>query len=72
MILPNPRVKTALHLDRVHIVIARVENLIMINLQKASERVSQMDTVWIMMVKLVWNRRKIPQARENSSSCSLE
>jgi hypothetical protein len=37
----------------VHIVTARAENLIMINLQKASERVSQMDTVWIMMVKLV-------------------
>ena len=71
-ILLNLEYLSKLWIDRVHIVIARVENLIMINLQKARERVSQMDTVWIMMVKLVWNRRKIPQARENSSSCSLE
>ena len=69
--LPNPRVRTALHLGRVHIVTAREENLIMINLQKARERVSQMETVWIMMVKFVWNKRKMPQARENFSSCSL-
>ena len=46
-------------------VTASVENLIMMNLQMARERVSQMDTVWIMMLKLVWNKRKYPQAREN-------
>ena len=44
---------------------AMVGNLIIMNLQMARERVSQMDTVWIMMLKLVWNKRKYPQAREN-------
>ena len=43
-------------------VTAKMGNLIMMNLQIARERVSQMDTVWIMMLKLVWNRRKIAQA----------
>ena len=45
--------------------------MIMMNLQKAKDSVNQMDTVWIMMVKLVWNKRKIPQARENFSSWFL-
>ena len=43
---------------------AREQNLIMMNLQMAREIVNQMETVWIMRVKLVWNSRKIPQARE--------
>ena len=42
-----------------------VENLIMMNLQVARERVSQMATVWIMLLKLLWNKRKYPQAKEN-------
>ena len=44
---------------------AKVGNLIMTNLQMARERVSQMETVWIMMLKLAWKRRKIAQAKEN-------
>ena len=44
---------------------------IMINLQIARERVSQTDTACVMIVKLVWNRRKIPQAMENFFSGSL-
>ena len=44
---------------------ARVGNLIMMNLQMARERVSQMETVWIMMLKLVWNKRKVAHAKEN-------
>ena len=43
----------------------RVGYLIMMNLQMARERVNQMETVWIMMLKLVWNRRKIAQEKEN-------
>ena len=39
-------------------------NLIMMNLQMARERVSQMATVWIIRVKLVWKSMKMPQARE--------
>ena len=39
-----------------------VGNLIMMNLQMAKERVRNMDTVWIMMLKLLWNKRKIAQA----------
>ena len=46
----------------VHSVTAKEGNLIMMNLQMARERVSQMETVWIMMVKLVWKSRKMPQA----------
>ena len=44
---------------------AMVGNLIMMNLQMARERVSQMETVWIMMLKLVWNNRKLAQLKEN-------
>ena len=43
----------------------------MINLYMARERISQMETVWIMMVKLVLKRRNIPKARENISSSFL-
>ena len=39
-------------------------NLIMINLQMAREKVSQVATVWIITVKLVWNTMKMPQPRE--------
>ena len=42
-----------------------VGNLIMMNLQMARERVSQMETVWIMMLKLVWKNRKAAQVKEN-------
>ena len=31
----------------------------------ARERVSQMETEWIMMVKFAWNRRNTAHAREN-------
>ena len=44
---------------------AMVGNLIMMNLQMARERVSQMETVWIMMLKLVWKNRKAAQVKEN-------
>ena len=44
---------------------ASVGNLIIMNLQMARERVSQMETVWIMMLKLVWNNRKAAQVKEN-------
>ena len=43
--LPQPKVRTILHLGKVHMVTARLENLIMISLQNARERVNQMDTV---------------------------
>ena len=39
-------------------------NLIMMNLQMAREKVSQVATVWIITVKLVWNTMKIPHPRE--------
>ena len=39
-------------------------DFIMTNLQMARERVSQMATVWIIKVKLVWNSMKIPQGSE--------
>ena len=45
--------------------IAMVGNLIMMNLQMARERVSQMETVWIMMLKLVWNKRNVAHGHEN-------
>ena len=35
------------------------------NLHIASERVSQMETVWIMMLKLEWNSMNTAQGREN-------
>ena len=57
-VLPYPRTRTARHLLTLQRDTARVENLIMMNLQMARQRVSQMDTVWIMMLKLVWNKRK--------------
>ena len=44
---------------------AVVGNLIMMNLQMARQRVSQMETVWIIMLKLIWNWRKTAQPREN-------
>ena len=36
----------------------------MMNLQMAKERVNQVDTVWIVMVKFVWKSRKVPQDQE--------
>ena len=47
-----------------HSVTAKEGNLIMMNLQMARERVSQVETVWIMMVKLMWNSRNVPQDQE--------
>ena len=46
-------------------VTAEAGNLIMMNLQMARDKVSQMETVWIMMLKFVWKRRKIAQVWEN-------
>ena len=54
-----------MHLGMVQRLTAWAGNLIMMNLQMARERVSQMETVWIMMLKLVWNRRKVAQVKEN-------
>ena len=45
--------RSILHLGRVQRVAARAQNLIMMNLQMARDRVNQMETVWIMRVKLV-------------------
>ena len=56
---------SVLHLARVQNVTAKAGNLIMMNLQMARDKVSQMETVWIMMLKLVWKRRNIAQACEN-------
>ena len=39
--------------------------------QIARDSVRQTDTVWIIIVKLVWTRTKIPQAKEYISSGSL-
>ena len=52
---------SVLHLARVQNVTAEVGNLIMMNLQMARDKVSQMETVWIMMLKFVWKRRKMAQ-----------
>ena len=49
----------------VQMVTAKVGHLIMMNLQIARDRVSQIDTVCIMMLKFVWNRRKVAHVREN-------
>ena len=65
LLLPNPAANISLHLSRVQILIAVVGNLIMMNLQIARHRVSQMETVWIIMLKLMWNRRKTAQPMEN-------
>ena len=48
----------------IDIFIADMFNLIMVNLQMARESVSQMATVWIINVKLVWKSMKIPHSRE--------
>ena len=41
-------------------------------LQMARERVSQMDTVWMMMEKLTWTHMKTPHRYENLSSIGLD
>ena len=47
------------------IVVDRNFFLICCHLQTASERVSQMETVWIMMEKLAWNNMNIPQVKQS-------
>jgi len=41
-------------------------------LQMARERVSQMETVWMMMEKLTWTHMKTPHRYENFSSIGLD
>ena len=69
--VPNPRERTTLHRVKVHMVMALAGNFIMINLQNAKESVNQIETVWIMIVKFVWNSRNIPQLKEYFSSGGL-
>ena len=63
--LPYPKARRKNILLMVQRLTASVGNLIIMNLQMARERVSQMETVWIMMLKLVWNNRKAAQVKEN-------
>ena len=63
--LPYPHTRAWQHLGMVQRLTAMVGNLIMMNLQIARERVSQMETVWIIMLKLVWNKRNVAQVHEN-------
>ena len=63
--LPYPKARRKKILLMVQRLTASVGNLIMMNLQMARERVSQVETVWIMMLKLVWNNRKAAQVKEN-------
>ena len=57
---------TILHLVRVHHVAALVvANLIMMNLQTAREMLSQMDKVWMMLVKWAWNNMNTPHNQDH-------
>ena len=63
--LPKPAARRSLHRSWVQILMAVVGNLIIMNLQMARQRVNQMETVWIIMLKLIWNSRNTAQPREN-------
>ena len=64
MKLPKARKSRFLQRARVQISVAKLWNLIMMNLQMARARVRKMDTVWIITVKLMWNSMKIPHPRD--------
>ena len=64
MKLPKARKRRFLQRDMVQISVAKLWNLIMMNLQMARARVRKMDTVWIITVKLMWKSMKIPQPRD--------
>ena len=65
MYSPNPRMRTTLHLVRVHQATAMVANLIMMNLQTASDKVSQIDTVCMMLVNWTWTHMKTPHDHDH-------
>ena len=62
--LPKARKRRFLQRVIVQISVAKLWNLIMMNLQMARARVRKMETVWIITVKLMWNSMKIPQPRD--------
>ena len=64
MKLPKARKRRFLQCFIVQISVAKLWNLIMMNLQMARARVRKMETVWIITVKLMWNSMKIPQPRD--------
>ena len=64
MRLPKARKRSFLQRFIVQISVAKLWNLIMMNLQMARARVRKMETVWIITVKLMWNSIKIPQPRD--------
>ena len=64
MKLPKARKRRFLQRFIVQISVAKLWNLIMMNLQMARARVRKMETVWIITVKLMWNSMKIPQPRD--------
>ena len=64
MKLPKARNRRFLQRVIVQISVARLWNLIMMNLQMARASVRKMDTVWIITVKLMWKSMKIPQPRD--------
>ena len=64
MKLPKARKSRFLQRVMVQISVAKLWNLIMMNLQMARARVRKMDTVWIITVKLMWNSMKNPQPRD--------
>ena len=58
MKLPKARKRRFLQRDMVQISVAKLWNLIMMNLQMASERVKKTETVWMKLLKFMWNCMK--------------
>ena len=48
-----------MHLTMVHQVPALVANLIMMSLQIANNKVSQIEKVWMIVVKMTWKNMNI-------------
>ena len=62
--LPKARKRRFLQRVIVQISVAKLWNLIMMNLQMARVSVRKMEERWIITVKLMWNTMKMPQAKE--------
>ena len=54
-----------MHLAMVHQVTALVANLIMMSLQIANNKVSQMEKVWMMVVKMTWKNMNIAHDQDH-------
>ena len=62
--IPKAKRRSILHLVTVQSSTAWLWNLIMMNLQMARVSVRKMEERWIITVKLVWNTKKMPHAKE--------